>query len=79
MKATLTVSQGRPELAFEDSGEPMPASVERILFHEPVADPAGEGLGIGLYQVGRLAEQSGYAIELTHNEPGRVAFRIRSA
>lgn len=79
MKAFLRVQEGRAELAFEDDGEPMPASIERILFREPVAAPSGEGLGIGLYQVGRLAGQSGYAVELTHNERGRVAFRIRPA
>ena len=76
MKVSLSVGHGRAELAFEDSGEPVPASLEPTLFREPIADPAKEGLGIGLYQVARLAAQSGYAVELAHNEPGRVVFRL---
>lgn len=76
-KALLTVVRGRAELSFENTGEPVPASVERILFREPIADPAGAGLGIGLYQVARLAALSGYTVDLACNEPGRVVFRLR--
>jgi hypothetical protein len=78
-KASLSVSGGRAELAFENDGDPVPAAVERALFREPIADPAREGLGIGLYQVARLATQSGYAVELARNEPGQVVFRLRPA
>ncbi len=77
MKATLAVRDGRAELAFENSGEAVPASVVRALFREPITNISGEGFGIGLYQVARLAAQSGYSVELTHNEPGRVEFRLR--
>lgn len=79
MKARFTVAGGRAELAFEDTGGPVPAEVERMLFREPVADGAREGFGIGLYQVARLAANSGYAVQLAHNEPGRVAFRLHPA
>ncbi|MBL0142717.1 MAG: hypothetical protein IPP91_11605 [Betaproteobacteria bacterium] len=76
IKASLAVSRGRAELVFENDGDAVPAAVERTLFREPIADSTREGLGIGLYQVARLAAQAGYAIELAHNEPGRVAFRL---
>ncbi len=45
----------------------VPASVERNLFREPIAVAGREGLGIGLYQVARLAAQSGYSIELARS------------
>jgi len=77
VKASFSVADGRAQLAFENDGDPVPPAVERNLFREPIADPAGDGLGIGLYQVARLAAQSGYAIELESNEPGRVIFRLR--
>lgn len=78
MKATLAVDDGRAELSFENSGAAVPDPVARALFREPVAQPAGQGLGIGLYQVARLAAQSGYAVDLAHNETGRVVFRLRA-
>jgi len=79
MKATLAVANGRAELAFENDGDAVPASVERSLFREPIADESHEGLGIGLFQVARLASQAGYAIELARNEPGSVVFRLHPA
>ena len=77
MKATLAVGERGAELAFEDSGRPVPASLARTLFREPIANPGSDGFGIGLYQVGRLAAQSGYTAELERNEPGSVVFRLR--
>ena len=76
IKASLTVSKGRAELTFENDGDPVPTAVARSLFREPIADASKEGLGIGLYQVARLAAPAGYVIELAHNEPGRVVFRL---
>ncbi len=76
IKVVLSVGGGRAELAFENDGDPVPAAVERSLFREPISTAGRPGLGIGLYQVARLAAQSGYAIELAHNEPGRVVFRL---
>ncbi len=76
LKASFAVSGGRAELRFENDGDAIPAAVEKNLFREPIAVSGREGLGIGLYQVARLAAQSGYSIELAHNEPGRVVFRL---
>ena len=80
MKASFTVRDGRAELDFENTGEAVPEPVARSLFREPIPNPAGGGgLGIGLYQVARLAAQAGYAAEIAHNETGRVVFRLRPA
>jgi hypothetical protein len=54
----------------------VPAEIARNLFREPIAEPTREGLGIGMYQVARLAAQAGYLVELAHNETGRVVFRL---
>ncbi len=77
MKARLTACEGHVVLEFENAGEPVPAGIARSLFREPIAEPGREGLGIGLYQVARLAAQSGYVAELARNEPGHVVFRLR--
>jgi hypothetical protein len=79
MKVSFRVSGGVADLRFENAGEAVPAAVERALFREPVAAERGNGLGIGLYQVGRLAAQAGYAIALDANEPGHVVFRLHPA
>lgn len=76
LKATFAVSGGKAELQFENDGDAVPPAVAKALFREPVALSGKEGLGIGLYQVARMAAQSGYSIELAHNEPGRVVFRL---
>ena len=78
MKAILAVGGGRRGARLRELGRAVPAAVARTLF--PRADRragGGEGLGIGLYQVARLAAQAGYTAELAHNETGRVVFRLR--
>jgi hypothetical protein len=77
MKAALTRGNGRPQLSFEDNGGAVPEQIARSLFREPIAHPQDASLGIGLFQVSKLAAQSGYAIELAANEDGRVVFRLR--
>jgi sensor histidine kinase regulating citrate/malate metabolism len=79
IKASFLVRGGRAELVVENNGEAVPPAAARVLFREPVPTASGNGLGIGMYQVARLAAQSGYAAELLHNEPGCVRFRLRPA
>ncbi len=57
-----------------DSGQPVAPSVLDRLFAGPV--PSEWGLGVGLYQVSRLALQQGYEIGLEENRPGRVCFSL---
>lgn len=77
--ATLRVKEGRAMLEVWDSGAAVPDSVLRSLFRDPVTRPHEPGLGIGLYQVARLASQWGYAVQLATNERGKVVFRLHPA
>lgn len=63
------------ELQVEDSGSPVPPELAAELGRAPVS--SAHGLGIGLYQAGRLAAESGYELCLAANEPGRVCFSLR--
>lgn len=58
-----------------DTGTPVVAEVLRGLLRGPV--PSETGFGIGLYQASRLAEISGFSLQLRDNEPGRVCFSLR--
>lgn len=60
-----------------DTGSPMNAETANRLFDAPVA--SSTGLGIGLYQAARQAEQLGYQLHIAHNEVGRVCFELRPA
>ena len=61
-------------LTIRDSGEAIPKLVATRLFSVPV--PSRNGLGIGLYQAARQAEQAGYALALVSNETGNVCFKL---
>jgi signal transduction histidine kinase len=55
-----------------DAGRAMAVETAHEVLRGPV--PSETGLGIGLYQVARLAEASGFTLELAHNEDGKVCF-----
>ena len=57
-----------------DTGGAMPKPIAARLFAAPVASHSG--LGIGLYQAARHAEQLGYQLALKENETGRVCFEL---
>ncbi len=76
--ATLEAKAGHAVLEVWDSGAAVPEATLRSLFRDPVARPRGEGLGIGLYQVARLASHWGYTVQLASNEPGKVVFRLHA-
>jgi signal transduction histidine kinase len=57
-----------------DSGAAVPPEIAAALLRAPVS-PRG-GLGIGLYQAARLAESSGYRLELETNRDGAVCFAL---
>lgn len=58
-----------------DTGMPMSSDTANKLFDAPVA--SNTGLGIGLYQAARQAEQLGYQLHVAYNEEGRVCFELR--
>ncbi len=61
-------------LTIRDSGEAIPKPVATRLFSVPV--PSRNGLGIGLYQAARQAEQAGYTLRLVSNDAGNVCFEL---
>jgi len=63
------------EFSVCDSGAPVASEVLRGLMRGPV--PSESGFGIGLYQTSRLAEISGFSLQLRENDPGRVCFSLR--
>jgi len=63
------------EFSVCDSGAPVASEVLRGLMRGPV--PSETGFGIGLYQTSRLAEISGFSLQLRENDPGRVCFSLR--
>lgn len=67
-------AEGGGALTVCDDGAPIAHAVAAQLFRAPVASHTG--FGVGLYQSSRLAAQSGYALALTSNAPGRVCFSL---
>jgi signal transduction histidine kinase len=60
-----------------DAGRAIAAATARELLRGPV--PSDSGLGIGLYQVARHAEVSGFSLALAHNADGKVSFVLSGA
>jgi signal transduction histidine kinase len=61
-------------LTICDTGKAIPHAVTTRLFAAPV--PSQNGLGIGLYQAAKQAEQLGYQLTLANNTDGRVCFDL---
>jgi len=57
-----------------DTGDPIPAEICANLLRSVVVSESG--LGIGLYQAARWAEQLGYRLTLTNNQAGAVCFEL---
>ena len=57
-----------------DSGDPIPQAIACNLLRSVIASE--NGLGIGIYQVSRWAEQLGYRLSLCSNQAGRVCFEL---
>lgn len=73
LQITLTLSAG-PRLCVCDDGAPLPPAIAADLFSAPVASDSG--LGVGLFQAAKFAEQSGFVLELVENRKGRVCFTL---
>jgi C4-dicarboxylate-specific signal transduction histidine kinase len=63
-------------LAIEDDGDAVPVALAGQLFRAPV--PSASGLGIGLYQAAKLAQQLGYVLRIATNRTGAVRFELAS-
>jgi signal transduction histidine kinase len=64
-------------LTICDGGDAVPKAVATRLFTVPV--PSHNGLGIGLYQAAKQAEQGGYSLKLVNNVAGKVCFELSKA
>ncbi|MDP2828565.1 MAG: sensor histidine kinase [Sulfuricellaceae bacterium] len=73
VKVSLS-GDGGADLSVCDNGLPLQPHLATGIFHAPVKSE--NGLGVGLYQAGRLATQSGYIVKLSQNQPGRVCFSL---
>jgi signal transduction histidine kinase len=62
-------------LTVQDTGRAVARAAIAGLLRGPV--PSETGYGIGLYQVARQAELSGFSFRLVRNEPGDVCFELR--
>ncbi len=67
---SLLAGQGRRPFAIA-------AETATELLRGPVSSESG--LGIGLYQVARHAEVSGFSLSLAHNADGKVSFVLSGA
>jgi sensor histidine kinase regulating citrate/malate metabolism len=73
LQVTVTLSAG-PRLRVCDTGMPVPPAVAEQILVAPVASESG--LGVGLFQAAKFAEQSGYALMLAENRQGSVCFEL---
>jgi signal transduction histidine kinase len=72
------ITAGNPgvlRLTVSDNGEPIPESIAENLLRGVVVSE--NGLGIGVYQVARWAEQLGFRLTLASNRAGKVSFELR--
>ncbi|MDA1044913.1 MAG: sensor histidine kinase [Verrucomicrobia bacterium] len=61
-----------------DDGEAVADSVARQLFNAPVSSSV-VGLGVGLYQASRFAQEHSHVLRLLSNESGKVCFELAPA
>ncbi len=73
LQITVTLAAG-PRLRVCDTGSPVSTAVVGNMFHAPVESEGG--LGVGLFQAAKFAEQSGYVLTLADNRPGSVCFEL---
>ncbi len=67
----------KPVLKVTDTGSPMPSTKAADIGQRPVASE--NGLGIGLYQLARMAAMEGYGLVLRSNKSGDVCFKLAPA
>jgi len=75
IKISVEIKNEPFRVAVSDTGDVVPEKVATNLLRGVVASE--NGLGIGLYQAARWAEQLGYKLSLINNQTGNVCFEIR--
>lgn len=74
LSITVALTAG-PCLRVCDDGSPVPAAIADNLLEGPVASDSG--LGVGLYQAAKFAEQSDHVLMLAENRRGSVCFVLK--
>ena len=76
LQMTIVLAAG-PRLTVVDDGPAITPALAKEIFRAPVASDSG--LGVGLFQAARFAEQSGYRLALRENRDGAVSFELGPA
>jgi signal transduction histidine kinase len=66
-----------PKLSITDTGSAISSAAMENLFRAPIVDSSSSGLGIGLFQAAKQAEQEGYVLGVARNERGSVRFDLQ--
>jgi signal transduction histidine kinase len=77
ISVTLACDASGVRVNVRDSGKAVAPAIARVLFREPIERDGG--LGIGLYNAARHAQQAGYEVALTENDASGVCFTLSSA
>ena len=70
--------EATPKLTITDTGSAISSTAMENLFRAPIVDSSAGGLGIGLFQAARQAEQEGYVLAVGGNESGCVCFMLEA-
>ena len=70
--------EATPKLTITDTGSAISSTAMENLFRTPIVDSSAGGLGIGLFQAARQAEQEGYVLAVGGNESGCVCFMLEA-
>jgi signal transduction histidine kinase len=76
IKIAIAIQSGPLRLTVCDDGDPIQESIVANLLRGAVVSE--NGLGVGLYQAARWAEQLGYRLMLISNRAGKVCFELRN-
>jgi len=75
IQIVVGLDRGLCTLSVSDSGSAIPAGYAERLLKTVVSSE--DGLGVGLYQAARWAQQHGYSVQLTENRAGCVSFQLQ--
>ncbi len=73
LRIAVTLGAG-PRLTVVDDGVALTPAMAGEIFRAPVTSDSG--LGVGLLQAAKFAEQSGYRLDLRENRDGAVSFEL---
>jgi signal transduction histidine kinase len=74
LQIQVSLDAGSQSLRVSDSGSAIPSGYAQKLLRTVV--PSEDGLGVGLYQASRWAQQNGYKMKLLENRTGEVTFEL---